>query len=123
MVKIKLINVVKMIMAFIFAIISIWFLTNWVYNFMALDDTKLYDDNNKYIDPSLPSPDIESNLKSSYKLKLSINKFLLGIINFINMFKKIFVVIFGALIIYMIFLNKETGIIPLMKEVMYKRRK
>jgi len=71
----------------------------WGYNFMALSDDKLFDDNNKYIDASLSNPDIESNYKDNYKNKLKFDTLQMSLMSWFNSFKGIFVIAFLTLLL------------------------
>ena len=83
-----------MIITMIVFLLFIGVIVIWAYNFMALSDDKLFDDNNKYINSSLANPDIESNYKDTYKNKLKLDTIQLNIMDWFNGFKGIFVIAF-----------------------------
>jgi len=83
----------------------------WAYNFLALSDNKLFDDNNKYINSSLANPDIESNYKDTYKNKLKLDKIQINLMNWFGSFKGIFVIAFILLLLLsLIFKNRKAAL-------------
>jgi len=66
----------------------------WGYNFMVISDDKLFDDNNKYIDPSLANPDVDGNYKDTYLNKNKFDLIWLSLMSFFSSLKGIFVIAF-----------------------------
>jgi predicted PurR-regulated permease PerM len=66
----------------------------WSYNFMAVSDTKLFDDENKYIDPTLANPDVEENYKDTYVNKQKFDGLQLNLMNWFSGIKGIFIIAF-----------------------------
>jgi hypothetical protein len=89
----------------------------WGYNFMALSEDKLFDDNNKYIDATLSNPDFEDNYKSSYKNKLKIDGIQLNIMSWFSGFKGIFIIAFLTLLLFSLILKNRKTIMDNLKNM------
>lgn len=93
------------LLGFIVFIFFIGIMVTWIYNFIAISDSKLYDDNNKYINVSLG--DVDGNLKGGYLLKQKADNFVLTMVSFFNKFSTAFVVIFIGVFLYMLYIHKD----------------
>lgn len=81
----------------------------WAYNFMAVSDDKLFDAENKYIDPTLANPDVDGNYKDTYLNKNKFDGLQLNIMSWFNGFKGIFIIAFLLLFLLVLILkNKKT---------------
>jgi len=80
----------------------------WAYNFLAISDNKLFDNNNKYINQSLANPDVESNYKDTYKNKLKLDGVQINLMSWFGSFKGIFIIAFILLLLLsLIFKNRK----------------
>ena len=80
----------------------------WAYNFIGLSDSKLFDDNNKYIDATLSNPDVEENYKDTYKNKNKFDKVWLNLMKWFSGLKGILIIAFMLLfLIGLIFTNRK----------------
>ena len=66
----------------------------WAYNFIAVSDDKLFDDNNKYIDPTLTNPNVEGNLKDTYINKNKFDGITLNLLKWVSSARGIFIIAF-----------------------------
>ena len=89
----------------------------WAYNFMALSDEKLFDDNNKYIDKDLADPNVEENYRDTYKNKLSLDKIQLTFMSLFNGVKGIFIIAFLFLLLISLILKNRKAIIDNFKNM------
>lgn len=84
----------SLIITMIVFIMFIGIIFIWFYNFMAVSDSKLFDDENKYIDSSLSDPDFEENYKDTYINKNKFDKIGLNLMDWFGNLKGIFIIAF-----------------------------
>lgn len=89
----------------------------WAYNFMAVSDNKLFDDENKYIDPTLANPDVEENYKDTYKNKQKFDSLQLNLMNWFTSMKGIFVIAFMLLFLLALILKNRKLILENIKNM------
>ena len=107
-------NVGLIILMIVFILfIGVFFI--WAYNFMAVSDSKLFDDENKYIDPTLTNPDTEDNYKDTYKNKLKLDSLQLNIMSWFGGFKGIFIVAFLLLFLFGLILKNRKIVLENLK--------
>lgn len=80
------------VMIVIIMLIGVIFI--WAYNFIAVSDDKLFDDNNKYIDADLSNPDVETNYKDTYLNKNKLDVIWLSLLKWFGSLKGIVVMAF-----------------------------
>lgn len=85
---------ISLLITMIVFIVFIGVIFIWAYNFMAVSDDKLFDDKNKYIDPTLENPDVEGNYKDTYLNKQKVDGLQLNLMSWFNGFKGIFIIAF-----------------------------
>lgn len=92
----------------------------FAYNFFAMKDTYMYDDNNKYIDTSLAGAALtaDSNLKQTYKQTSRTDAWIISTIAFVSVAKKWFFVVFLGVFLVMVFISKKNGIIPYLRDTL-----
>ena len=80
----------------------------FTYNFIAVSDEKLFDAENKYINGSLPDPDIESNYKDTYKNKRNFDEIQLSLMGWFSDIERIIIVAFLSIFFLgLIFFNRK----------------
>lgn len=89
----------------------------WAYNFLAVSDEKLFDDENKYIDPSLANPDVDSNYKDTYNNKVKSDGLWLNIMDWFNGIKGIYIIAFLLLFLLVLILKNKKTILEHLKNV------
>ena len=107
----------SLIITMIVFLLFIGVLFIWAYNFLALSDDKLFDDNNKYINQSLTNPDVDSNYKDTYKNKLKLDVLQLNLMSWFGSFKGIFVIAFILLLLLSLILKNRKAILDNLKNM------
>ena len=87
----------------------------WFFNFIALSDTNLYDDNNKLVDLSIG--DVDGNYKDTYVFKSKFESFILTLSNIFNNIYALFGLIFMAVFLFGLFVSKKDSVFSFIKSI------